>query len=235
MTFFAIYEILTICLVLHPRYKSEYFKQKDWPADWISNAIDIARTIWRERYQPVPQPLNAAATTSRTSLKKRLFDDIDNFEDSASSRSTDAFEAYIASPTIKSVKDPLKYWDAQLKADADGGMARFALDYLSAPGAWIIPTGILIVSITLPHSLLATSIDVERAFSLGGLVITKHRNRLSEESARTSIVLASWLKNPEFCAEKEMREKLVTMWKREKAAKEDGTDDVEDMDVIEVL
>lgn len=82
--------------------------------------------------------------------------------------------------------------------------------------------------------MTATSIDVERAFSLGGLVITKQQNRLSEESARTSIVLASWLKNPEFCAERELKEKLSSMWKREKDGTEGGLD-VEDEDVIEIL
>lgn len=34
--------------------------------------------------------------------------------------------------------DPLKYWDAQLKANSDEGLARFALDYLSAPGKLVM-------------------------------------------------------------------------------------------------
>lgn len=118
--------------VLHPRYKTEYFKQKDWPSEWVSNAVDIARKIWRERYhRPQPQP-STTTTTSKT--RKRLFDAFDGFEDNTSPGASDAFEAFICSPTIKTVKDPLKYWDAQLKAQADGGLARFAIDYLSAPG-----------------------------------------------------------------------------------------------------
>lgn len=119
---------------------------------------------------------------------------------------------YIASPVIKSVKDPLKYWDAQQKANADGGLAQFALDDLSAPGKLCITH----IDQKMLKTFTASSKDVERAFSLGGKVITKLRNRLSEESARTSIVLASWLEYSAFSAEKEMKQKLSEMWKRRK-------------------
>jgi hypothetical protein len=40
--------------------------------------------------------------------------------------------------------------------------------------------------------LLATSTDVERAFSRGGLTISKLRHSLSDKSARAATVLGSW-------------------------------------------
>ena len=67
------------------------------------------------------------------------------------------------------VDDPIKYWIAQRA----GGhpVAQMALDFLSAPAA---------------------STDVERAFSHGGLTVSKHRHALSDKSVRASTVLGSW-------------------------------------------
>lgn len=79
--------------------------------------------------------------------------------------------------------------------------------------------------------LSATSIDAERAFSMGGRVITKLRNRLSDVSARASIVLASWLKNPAFDASREMKELLENQWKRGKSRNEPDGADIEVIDL----
>ncbi|TDL13263.1 hypothetical protein BD410DRAFT_728563, partial [Rickenella mellea] len=40
---------------------------------------------------------------------------------------------------------------------------------------------------------LASSTDVERAFSRGGLTVSKRRHALSDESMRAATVLSSWL------------------------------------------
>ena len=44
--------------------------------------------------------------------------------------------------------------------------------------------------------LLATSTDVERAFSRGGLTVSKMRHSLSDESTRAASVLGSWCDLP---------------------------------------
>jgi hypothetical protein len=44
----------------------------------------------------------------------------------------------------------------------------------------------------LSDNLLATSTDVERAFSRGGLTVSKMRHSLSDESTRAATVLGSW-------------------------------------------
>lgn len=39
---------------------------------------------------------------------------------------------------------------------------------------------------------IAASTDIERAFSYGGLTVSKHRHSLSDESVRAATVLGSW-------------------------------------------
>jgi hypothetical protein len=43
---------------------------------------------------------------------------------------------------------------------------------------------------------LASSTDVERAFSRGGLTVSKMRHSLSDESTRAASVLGSWCELP---------------------------------------
>jgi hypothetical protein len=43
---------------------------------------------------------------------------------------------------------------------------------------------------------IATSTDVEHAFSCGGLTVSKMRHSLSDESTRAATVLSSWCKFP---------------------------------------
>lgn len=42
----------------------------------------------------------------------------------------------------------------------------------------------------------ATSTDVERAFLRGGLIVSKMRHSLSDESTRAAMVLGSWQDHP---------------------------------------
>ena len=64
--------------------------------------------------------------------------------------------------------DPIQYWSSLVGVHP---LAQMALDFLSAPAA---------------------STDVERAFSRGGLTVSKHRHNLSEKSVRAATVLGSW-------------------------------------------
>ena len=48
----------------------------------------------------------------------------------------------------------------------------------------------------MEHSSLASSTDVERAFSHGGLTVSKRRYALSDKSVRAATVLSSWVKVP---------------------------------------
>ena len=36
--------------MLHPRYKTSYFKRSKWPTEWITEAVQITRDAWEARY-----------------------------------------------------------------------------------------------------------------------------------------------------------------------------------------
>jgi hypothetical protein len=67
-----------------------------------------------------------------------------------------------------------------------------ALDYLSIPGTCSIVTS-RIPNLITPGPT-ATSVDVERVFSKGRLVLSHVRNRLSAESTRALLCLGAWSK-----------------------------------------
>lgn len=156
-----------------------------------------------------------------------MFDGLDDLPFSGQ-LSSDPFEDYITSPPIRSISNPLAFWDTQKKAKIDSSLAQMALNYLSVPCGFchVLSTGCTLTS----FPFAATSVDVERAFSMGGQVITKLRNRLSDKTARASIVLASWLQHPEFTARVEMKDLLENRWKRGK-----NRLDAEDGGVEEVI
>ena len=68
---------------------------------------------------------------------------------------------------------------------------RMALDYLSIPGVFSNPNtgGFLQVNHEL---ILATSVDVERTFSQGRLLLSHIRNRLSVQSTCALLCLGIW-------------------------------------------
>jgi hypothetical protein len=66
---------------------------------------------------------------------------------------------------------------------------RMALDYLSIPGKFKY----LDIGNFLDHQfILATSVDVERTFSQGRLLLSHIRNRLSIQSTRALLCLGIW-------------------------------------------
>jgi hypothetical protein len=67
---------------------------------------------------------------------------------------------------------------------------RMALDYLSIPGTFSNPN-----TRNLDRQfILATSVDVERTFSQGRLLLSHIRNRLSVQSTRALLCLGIWSK-----------------------------------------
>ena len=123
----------------------------------------------------------------------------------ASASNKDALEEYLGQPPIDSIKDPIAYWDQVCRtAKASRGLqalARMAFDFLTVPG-------------TCPRSLChlheisniiqqATSTDAERAFSRGGLTVSRLRHSLKDASVRASALVASWSRIPGLVPEKE--------------------------------
>ncbi|KAJ3520365.1 hypothetical protein NM688_g9172 [Phlebia brevispora] len=142
-------------MILHPSYKLNYFRSHQWPATWIDTSIEILREQWEAHYKPidtpVPSPMrsssmvqsSASLSTINLSDDNDLFAEIDSF---GMDTTDDPISAYLKSST-EPVADPLRYWTSKLNHSP---LACMVLDFLSAP---------------------ASSVEVERAFSHGGLTV----------------------------------------------------------------
>ncbi|RDX41720.1 hypothetical protein OH76DRAFT_1364051, partial [Lentinus brumalis] len=49
-------------MVMDPRKKLSYFQAQEWPEEWVSEAVDLVKTEWRDNYKPRVVPAIAAAT-----------------------------------------------------------------------------------------------------------------------------------------------------------------------------
>lgn len=87
-----------------------------------------------------------------------------------------------------------------------------SLDFLSAP---------------------ASSTDVERAFSRGGLTVSKRRHALSDESTRAATVLSSWASLSGLIPEEEILQVFRDKCKRPKKGKSNAGEAVEDAIVVD--
>ncbi|KIL65169.1 hypothetical protein M378DRAFT_52957, partial [Amanita muscaria Koide BX008] len=77
--------------------------------------------------------------------------------------------AIYLSTDIESVNDPIKWWYEHRPVFPR--LSRMALDYLTIP---------------------ATSVDVERLFSRGRILLSHLRNRMSAQTTRALLCLGSW-------------------------------------------
>jgi hypothetical protein len=48
-----------IITVLHPRYKTEYFKKARWHAEWVATAIEVATNVYTSLYETRDIPSSA--------------------------------------------------------------------------------------------------------------------------------------------------------------------------------
>lgn len=81
----------------------------------------------------------------------------------------------------------------------------------------------------LNHYFSATSVDVERTFSQGQLLLSHIRNRLSVQSTRALLCLRVWSKMG-YVKDKDL--KAVTVLPESVAANSDGEELAEDWDTI---
>ena len=109
---------------------------------------------------------------------------------------------------MNDVDNPLQFYNSILTSSKSAerrALARMALDFLSAP---------------------ASSTDIERAFSRGGLTVSKRRHSLSDESTRAATVLSSWATVKGLIPEDEIvsvfRDKVKRAKDKEKATSGEG-------------
>jgi len=53
---------------MHPSYKLKYFKVRNWPQDWIDEALNIAQDIWKTHYA-TSAPAAGIPSTLRTTAQ----------------------------------------------------------------------------------------------------------------------------------------------------------------------
>ncbi|OJT13075.1 Zinc finger BED domain-containing protein 4 [Trametes pubescens] len=192
--------VYRIAMILHPRYKLQYFRDADWEEDWITEALKLVRDEWTTNYKPQQAAADAQVAsqakgkgragpgTGRRSAQQSQQSTTDLFASisgaAAKAAKQDLLEAYLEEPPQPTVQDPLHYWNVILQTTRSP-LAQMALDFLSIP---------------------ATSTDAERAFSQGHLTVSRLRHSLGDESVRTGTVLGSWAEHPELVPEDEVVE-----------------------------
>ena len=172
-----------------------YFRSKNWPEEWVDAARSVLREHWSLYYKP-RKDLDHSSQPSESSSTSRdnFFDELDDF---GTDPAIDELEEYLNTPTISTKGlEPLTWWYA---IGDSNPLARMAIDFLSAPGKPIISFNKF-----LSNLYLASSCDVERGFSRGGLTVSKLRHRLSDESTRASTVLHAWSEIPGLIPESEI-------------------------------
>jgi hypothetical protein len=125
-----------------------------WPQDWINTALELVRTVWREKYNIVtPSSSLAASRVSSTQQSKvsRIvasliqahaaiqssdidFDVVINYELEDIEMEDCPLERYLRLPPKADCDDPIAYWSQQKAAGVDPKLAQMALDFLMAPG-----------------------------------------------------------------------------------------------------
>lgn len=134
---------------------------------------------------------------------RRMFSEAISVDAGPTRGAADALDAYLKSPVVANVSDPLEYWNARLGSPSDAPLARFALDFLSIPGK---PEHLYCDLHDLYANTVctATSTDAERAFSRGRLTVSRLRHSLADASVRANTVLGSWARIPGLVSESDL-------------------------------
>jgi hypothetical protein len=119
-------------------------------------------------------------------LEKNLFDNLPAFRQIAPNE-RDKISHYLFS-AVEDVKneDVLMWWHEHKHVFPH--LYRMALDYHSVPCKFVL----LFFLACILTSKLGTSVEVERVFSQGRLLLPYIRNRLSSESTRALLYLGDW-------------------------------------------
>ena len=148
--------LIHISPVLHPKYKTHYWKRVGWEDKWIETGIQCGRDVWEASYAPrqataapqavVPKVCTTFAVTlvntychhhdqAKAGVKARSL--FETFEATTTSQPTSQFDDWVSSPPIH-CSDPIVYWTAELNSPNAKykELARMALDYLSIPGMY---------------------------------------------------------------------------------------------------
>jgi len=122
------------------------------------------------------------------SSSTNIFDDLPALRPPKAVTHRDELEMYLSTERELHVNDGLLWWHAWKHIYPR--LSRMAMDYLSIPGD--ISSFIFnpVTYIYIPFA--ATSVDVERTFSQGRLLLSHVRSRLSVQSTRALLCVGIW-------------------------------------------
>lgn len=199
--------------VLHPRHKIRYFKEAGWSSEWIETARQLVEDVYNNSYAS----RHASAVLSkdkdidtgvednvRTNLQNRssmyakwsrqqkprpsesenIFDNLPSLAKAKPKQSHSELDAYLAADVVN-ITDALTWWTEHREIYPQ--LSRMATDYLSIPGT--LSQHPYVDSIDI---FVATSVDVERLFSRGRVLLAHVRNRLCAQTIRALLCLGSW-------------------------------------------
>ncbi|KAH8922542.1 hypothetical protein BT69DRAFT_1297867 [Atractiella rhizophila] len=162
---------LTDTQVLHPNRRAAYLKKLDWEEAWIMEAMDSLQEFQQQHYKA--KTGNSASTSvPRLRKKARTLYELDAMIDDADDTSTADYLVEF----IKGVPLPIK------TLQDDSGTTE--LDGLKYHYQW--------PWILWQSQVLATSVDVERAFSGGRLMVSYLRHQLSDPVFCSAMMLKLW-------------------------------------------
>jgi hypothetical protein len=122
-----------------------------------------------------------------TMMSDNIFDALPTLSGPSKVALADELTHYLAAP-VERTRDPLQWWVEKQKLYPC--LSRMARDYLCIPGMFVLLGTRCVQSNPSPS---ATSIDVERLFSKGRLVLSHVRNRLSAGTTRELLCLNNWI------------------------------------------
>ncbi|GBE82272.1 putative AC9 transposase [Sparassis crispa] len=162
--------VYRIAMVLHPSHKLQYFRNAGWQVEWITTARALVCEEYDRAYA------QCAVNVEPTQMKQsectpssNMFDNLLNTNVSKGEDNRDELECYLDADTERVDSDTLGWWYARCKEFPH--LSRMAMSYLTIP---------------------ATSVDVERIFNKGRILLPHLRNGLSAESIRALLCLAEW-------------------------------------------
>ena len=123
-----------------------------------------------------------------SSAPKNMFDNLPSLCAPTQKELHDELDRYLNTDP-EMVEDVILWWDEH--RGMYPCLSRMALDYLTIPGRSLFSFDTRL-STHLSIFFSATSVDVERIFSCGRLVLSHVRNQLSSQSTRALLCLGSW-------------------------------------------
>lgn len=168
-------------LILDPRHKAQTFDLTMWGKQLKTESLRKFNELYEEykSLHSLNKSLELPEKENKVCDEDEDVIDFDKLYECPSTSSgsclqglvIDELEEYLRKPRTASSEDILDWW--RTHETEYPILSKMARDFLSIP---------------------ATSVPAERLFSKASLVIRKHRNRLSDESARWLLCINSWSK-----------------------------------------